>query len=49
MTEQELARLITEGEGSYLEFKAAEIRPSCAPQSQPDENALRLWLRRRVR
>ena len=28
MTEQELARLITEGEGSYLEFKAAEIRPS---------------------
>ena len=28
MIEQELARLIAEGEGPYLEFKAAEIRPS---------------------
>jgi len=28
MTEQELTRLIAEGEGPYLEFKAAEIRPS---------------------
>lgn len=28
MTEQELARLIAEGEGPYLEFKAAGIRPA---------------------
>jgi predicted HTH transcriptional regulator len=27
MTEQELARLIAEGEGSYLEFKAPETKP----------------------
>jgi len=28
MTEQELARLIAEGEGPYLEFKAARVKPS---------------------
>ncbi len=28
MTEEELARLIAEGEGPYLEFKAARVRPA---------------------
>jgi len=28
MTEQELARLIAEGEGPYLEFKAARVKPA---------------------